>query len=58
MFFESEEMATLVIELDEDQVQTGTFSASALIEEKTNSTRKANAMKFLVKFKIDLISYW
>ena len=51
-------MATLVIELDEDQVQTGSFSASALIEEKTNSTRKANAMKFLVKFKIDLISYW
>ena len=49
-------MATLVIELEEDHVQTGSFSASALNDEDTNSTRKANAMKTLTKFKMCLIS--
>ena len=49
-------MATLVIELEEDHVQTGSFSASALNDEDTNSTRKANATKILTKFKICLIS--
>ena len=44
-------------ELEEDQVQTGSFSASTLDnEEETNSTRKANAAKVLNKFKIYLIS--
>ena len=56
IFFESEDMATLVIELEEDHVQIGSLSASALNDEETNSTRKANATKILTKFKICLIS--
>ena len=51
-------MATLVIELEEDHVQTGSFSASALKDEETNSTRKANATKILTKFKIYLVGNW
>ena len=48
-------MATLVIELEEDHVQTGSFSASALNDEETNSKRKANVTKILTKSKIYLI---
>jgi hypothetical protein len=54
MFLESEDIDTSVIELLEDQDQTGSLSASTDENVNNNITRKANAARFLTIFNIIL----
>ena len=54
MFLESEDIDTSVIELLEDQDQTGSLSASTDENVNNNITKKANAARFLTIFNIIL----